>query len=229
MHGEARGEPYTWNSYAVDCPDHDVLALIDPLALSDEDAGALEAIRTPTHILLSCEYHLRNAEAYRERWGCRLLANARERHWYDVELDDTFEEGQRLWDRIDLMYVPNVIFQETAFLVEEEKVLIVGDLFAGGRQDAGIENEDLELGGPLYVSDLGKARQTLRKLLTWEFETLCFAHGTPVRQQPYRKLKAYLEDDQAWEQLARRKIEHPLTEEERAEIALLARMNAQTS
>lgn len=229
MHGETRGEPYTWNSYAIDCPNHDVLALIDPLALTDEDAAEIEAIRKPTHILLSCEYHLRDAETLRNRWGCRLLANTREQHWYDVDLDGTFEEGQRLWGKIDLMYVPDVIFQETAFLVEEEGVLIVGDLIAGGRQDQGIEDEDLALGGPLYVSDLGKARQSVRKLLTWKFETLCFAHGTPVKHQPYRKLGDYLENDSVWDEMAQRKLAHPLTEEERSEIALLNRLNALTS
>ena len=111
VHGEARGTPYTWNSYAVDCPGADVLALIDPLAIPDEEASELEAIRRPSHILLTCEYHVRESLAFRERWGCRILVNRLEEAWYEIDLDGYFEDGQRLWGKIDVLYVPDVKFQ----------------------------------------------------------------------------------------------------------------------
>ena len=38
IHGEARNAPYTWNSYVINCPDDGVLALVDPLPMSDDEA-----------------------------------------------------------------------------------------------------------------------------------------------------------------------------------------------
>jgi len=225
MHGEARGTPYAWNSYAVDCRAAGVLALIDPLRMTDEEASELEAMRRPTHILLTCEYHVREALVFRNKWGCRILANRLEAHWYEIDLDEYFEDSQLLWDRIEPVYVPGVTFQETAFLVRGDGgTLIVGDLVAGGRRDLGIQDEDLALIGPQFVGDLRRARAALRKLLDLDFQVLCFAHGTPVREDPKRKLEAYLSDDSVWEELQTRKDTAVLTDEDRAHIALIDRL-----
>jgi len=51
MHGEARGTPYTWNSYAINCSEAGVLALVDPLSMTAEEASELEKIGKPTHII----------------------------------------------------------------------------------------------------------------------------------------------------------------------------------
>ena len=156
----------------------------------------------------------------------RSWANRSEEHWYEIDLDGTFEEGQCLWGKVDLVYVQDVIFQETAFLIREEGgVLIVGDLLAGGRADQGIQDEGFALGGPLYVSDLRKARESLRKLLLLDFKTLCFAHGTPVRERPAEKLRSFLDSDSVWKLLEQAKASRDLTDEEKAEIALLRELN----
>ena len=120
-----------------------------------------------------------------------------EQHWYEITLDGYFKDGQCLWNKVDLIYVPNVKFQETAFLVKENGgTLIVGDLLAGERQDQGIRDEELELCGAYNVADLDKARKSLWKLLDFDFKTLCFAHGTPVRKSPKEKLRSYLESQE---------------------------------
>lgn len=219
IHGEARNAPYTWNSYVIHCPGDGVLALVDPLTMSDDEAREIEEIQSPTHILLTCEYHVRKSVAYRERWGCQVLANRMELNWYDIALDGHFEDGERLWGKVDPIFVPDVKFQETAFLVPEESgVLIVGDLLAGGRQDVGIPDGELAVCGPQYVADLGKARQSLRKLLDLRFDTLCFAHGTPLRDEAKGKLQEYLETDAVWEVLESEKANVTLSPEDQAEM-----------
>ena len=80
IHGAARNEPYPWNSYLIDVPNNDVVVLVDPLPISSSDAQEIEQIRTPTHIFLTCELHLRESESLRQRWGCEIWAN-------EVELD----------------------------------------------------------------------------------------------------------------------------------------------
>ena len=42
-----------------------ILALVDPLVASADEIRALEALGPPTHVLLTCNWHLRNAEACR--------------------------------------------------------------------------------------------------------------------------------------------------------------------
>ena len=87
VHGAARGEPYPWNSYAVHIPEREALALIDPLAMAEDEALALQRICQPSHIVLTCEYHLREGEQYRKRWGSTLLANDVERERYSTTPD----------------------------------------------------------------------------------------------------------------------------------------------
>jgi len=72
----------------------------------------------------------------------------------------------------------------------------------------------LELGGAYNVADLKKARNSLWKLLDFEFRILCFAHGTPVRQKPKEKLRSYLESEEIWQRLQEGKETISLTEEQ---------------
>ena len=90
---------------------------------------------------------------------------------------------------------------------DDKDVLIVGDLLAGGRMDSGIPDGELALSGPRYVPDLIKARKSLYRLLDYDFEVMCFAHGTPVFENPKDKLKNYLDSDQVWEALEQFKQE----------------------
>ena len=132
IHGAARIEPYPWNSYLIDVPDEDVVVLVDPLPISSSDAQEIEQIRTPTHIFLTCEFHLRESESLRQRWGCEIWANEVELDRYETSLDGAFVHGGRLWDFIDPIYVSDVYYPETVLLVREVGGgLIVGDMLSG--------------------------------------------------------------------------------------------------
>ena len=69
MHGEARNEPYTWNSHLIDIKRGNILALVDPLPLSEDEIREVEKIGIPTHILITNNYHFRESEPFRKRWG----------------------------------------------------------------------------------------------------------------------------------------------------------------
>lgn len=202
MHGMAKNQPYPWNSHAIHLPDEDTFILVDPLLMSDQVAMGIERIATPTHILLTCENHVRASAIYRDRWGCRIWGNEVERDKFEIKLDGFFQDRQRLWNQIELITIPDVKFFETAFLIKDgEDILILGDLLAGGRMDAGIPDGEFAVEAPEYVSNLAKARKSLYRLLDFQFGIMCFAHGTPVRDNPYEKLQAYLDTDQVWENL----------------------------
>jgi hypothetical protein len=121
------------------------LALVDPLPLSAEDVQEIEALGRPTHILLTCHYHLRESETYQQRWDCKIYLNQVGLEDAEVPIDETFQDGESLWDVIALIHLPDVWFpEETALLVREGKgVLIIGDALSGGRQDQGIPDGEL--------------------------------------------------------------------------------------
>jgi len=209
-HRAERGEPYPWNSYVIHIPEQNVLALIDPLAASDETLYAIEAIDTPTHILLTCEFHLRESELYQERWGSEIHVNEVESNRYDVLIDALFYQGEQLWNFITPITVTGVYYPETAFLIPEAGgILIIGDLLSGGRKDQGIPEGELGIMGPEYIRDLNKARQSLAKLLNYDYQTLCFGHGVPIFQNAREILQDYIQNDAMWKYLAELKRTRP--------------------
>ena len=202
IHGAARNEPYLWNSYVIHVKDDHVLALVDPLAMTDEEIQEIERFCNPTYILLTCEMHVRETQRYRDKWGCQVLTLEEGIENFEIPIDKTFHSGDQLWNLITTIYVPDVYYPETAFLVQGDKnVLIVGDLFAGGRLDKGIPDGELALIGPEHISDFLITRKSLYRLLGYHFEVMCFAHGTPVFDNPKDKLKQYLDSDHIWDTL----------------------------
>lgn len=206
IHGEARNEPYPWNSYAIRIPNQDILVLIDPLAASEETLQAIESLGTPTHIVLTCEFHLRESQAYQKRWGCQLWVNSIETDRYNVPIDHTFQSNQLLWNLILPIYVPGIYYPETTLLIQEAKgILIIGDMLSGGRKDQNIPDGDLGLMGPQDVPDLEYARQSIAQLLNYEYTIICFGHGTPIYQKAKNKLRHFIDNDTLWTHFAKLK------------------------
>ena len=195
-HGKSEAT-YDWNSYAIRIDRADVLALVDPLPLTDTEIRQIEEIGTPTHILLTCSWHLRAGETFRERWGCEIYLNALGLSEAETTIDGTFEGGDRLWDAIQVIHIPHVGWtEETAFLVEQEKgLLIVGDAVCGGRADIGVPEGEIGIFTNQLeaISDREKARNSLMGLTAYPFDAICFAHGTPIRHQAKAALQRFLD------------------------------------
>ena len=208
MHGEAQGKPYRWNSYAIHIPEQKALALVDPLAMTEEEAAALEGICPPTDIILTCEYHMREGEQYRHRWDSRLWANDAERERYGIAIDNWFRDGDLVLDTIGCVFIPAGFYPETALLVQgAPTVLIIGDILSGARCDAGIPEEQLGIAFPEYIPNLNSIRKSLEKLQNLEFDVLCFGHGDPIRHQPKRTLEKFIKSDEVWLELEKTKEE----------------------
>ena len=87
--------------------------------------------------------------------------------------------------------------------------MITGDLVSGGRKDLGIPEGKLAVTAPNYISDLSRARKSLHTLLDFPFKLMLFGHGHPIRDNPKRKLKTYLQDDKIWEELEQEQRNKP--------------------
>ena len=209
IHGAARDEPYLWNSYLIQVKDRDVLILVDPLPLSAEEFRAVEEIGTPTHILLTCNYHLRESQAFRQKWGCEVHLHQDGLRDLDVPVDGTLQDRDLLWDLMQVIHIPDVHYvEEVAFLVKGDgNTMIVGDLVCGGRMDRGVPDGQLWINAPEYIFDLQDARNSLRKLSKYSFEKLCFGHGTPITRSAKDVFNEFIENGGAWEKLKAEKVE----------------------
>lgn len=209
VHGAARNEPYIWNSYLIQVKDRDVLILVDPLPLSDEEMREVEEIGAPTHILLTCNWHLRESQVFRQKWGCEVWLHQDGLNDSEVPVDGTLQDGDLLWDLMQVNHVPDVHYvEEVAFLVKGDRnTMIVGDLVCGGRKDRGVLDGELWINAPEYIFDLQDARNSLRKLSEYSFEILCFGHGTPITQAAKDVFNEFIENDGAWEKLKAEKVE----------------------
>ena len=193
--------PYTWNSFAIRIAEADVLALVDPLIASAEEVHWLEALGPPTHVLLTCNWHFRDAEACRQRWGCRVFVHKLGLAEAEGPVDDTFQDGDQLWGAVRTIHAPGLNWpEETAVHVERGAgVLIIGDALCGGRADLGVP--DGEVGrhpntGPYTL--LPQAQESARKLLEHPFESVGFGHGTPILHNGRAILRRYLERADTW-------------------------------
>ena len=197
---ECHGKPETtnyWNSCAIRIDSANVLALVDPLPLTDAEIGQIEEIGTPTHILLTCNWHLRESEVYRQRWGCKIYLNALGLAEAETAIDGTFEGGDRLWEAVEVIHIPHVGWtEETAFLVgQEQGLLIAGDVVCGGRADIGVPEGEIGIFPNQLESipDRQKARDSLIDLMEHPFDAICFAHGSPIRHQAKAALQRFID------------------------------------
>ena len=209
IHGAARNEPYIWNSYLIQVKDWDILILVDPLSLSDEEMREVEEIGAPTHILLTCNWHLRESQAFKQKWGCEVWLHQDGINDSAVPVDGTLQDRDRLWDLIEVIHVPDVRYvEEVAFLVKGDgNTMIVGDLLCGGRRDRGVLDGKLWINAPEYSLELEGARHSLRRLGEYSFEKLCFGHGTPITEAAKDVFGEFIENDGAWEKLKAEKVE----------------------
>ena len=201
-HGTS-GRRYRWFSYAIRVAEKGVFALVDPLQASAREIHALAAIGPPTHVLLTCNWHLRNAEAYRSRWGCRVLVHKLGLAGSETPLDGSFQVGDQLRGAVTTIHLPGVSSwpEETALLVASgDGVLIVGDAFCGERADAGIPVGCVGKHGPSYnCAEQRRARQTARRLLTLPFDCMLFGHGEPILRNARSPLERFISNDDFFE------------------------------
>jgi len=218
IHGASRGQAYNWNSFLVRDESNSVRVLIDPLPLSADEIQQIDKLGGPTHLMLTCTYHERCLTEFKQKWGCEVLLHENQVQEAEFAVDDTFADGNVLWDLVEVVHVPDVRHGEEVsfYLKPHGGAFIFGDLLSGGRKDSGIPDGNVGINAPEYLVGLDTARLSLRMLLHFEFDLMCFGHGSPVARGAKEVLRQFIECDATWEDLAQRRQEgFRLNEEKR--------------
>ena len=113
----------------------------------------------------------------------RLLGNGR------VSVDRYLSDGDLLpaSREIRVVHTPGHTAGSISLLVADAKVLIVGDALQFRRRR-------LELPAPAVSQDMQQARESLKRLLPLDFETICFSHFEPLRNDGRQAVQALIDD-----------------------------------
>ena len=159
------------------------LIFVDPIDLAEPAMEELLAAKTPLAIVLTNGNHTRDAGKFRKRFGVKVFAAA-DAEGLDITLDATLADGDLIPGGMQVVALPGAGPGEIALV--GNGIACVGDALIH------LEPEGLRLLPAKYCSDARRLPDSLRKLLSSEFDVLTFAHGTPLVGQARRRLELLL-------------------------------------
>jgi glyoxylase-like metal-dependent hydrolase (beta-lactamase superfamily II) len=164
---------YNFNGLLIAHPQGNIC--IDPVEASPADLEEITRTR-PTRVLLTNRNHVRAANLVRERTGARVAihpADAAYARGQGAVIDDELRVGERVGP-LTVVAMPGKSPGEVALHWPERKILIVGDAVIGnppGR--CGLLREQV-------MDDPARMRESVRSLLTIDFDTLLVGDGVPI-------------------------------------------------
>lgn len=165
---------YDFNGHVVVSGEERVM--IDPPPLSAEDEAWLQNQGGIAGIILTNRDHVREAEAYRKQFVTVVLAPEADAPLMEIKADRTYKNGDRLPAGITAIHIPDGKSPgESALLLDRgQGVVILGDALIGkppGR---------LNLMPPDKYKDPAKAREGIRVLLNYSFDSILVGDGTSI-------------------------------------------------
>ena len=161
--------------------------VIDPVPLADAAWQELLGEAALRAILLTNGNHVRDSEALREKHQVPVVtAPDTRRDITELRPDITLLPNELLYG-VTAIPIPGATPGETAFY-SKTGVMILGDAVINVSTESG-----LEFLPDKYCSDAKQSRDSLKKLLAFDFHTLILAHGAPVTTRAKEKLAALLD------------------------------------
>lgn len=161
------------------------LVLIDPIALSAAGAAELETFGRPALVVITSGNHARAADYFRQHYRIPIAGHADAAAESGLSIDQSLTDGSRLLDAIDVCTLPGAAPGEIA-LIAPQGVVCVGDALIH------LPPNGFSLLPDKYCADPKVLRESLRKLLRWDFHILTFAHGWPLVASARERLAALL-------------------------------------
>ncbi len=163
-----------FNGHLLDVGEHRIL--VDPPLLPDADLAQLTAAGRVDYILLTNRDHERETARYQSVLGARVYVPRMDAAEMSVTPDMTFVDGELLPGGLWVIHLSDQKSpgESALFLQQGRGVLIVGDALIGKPEGS------VSLLPPGKYADPARAREGLRRLLKYDFDSLLVGDGTSI-------------------------------------------------
>lgn len=155
--------------------------LIDPPSLDESGVAELQSLlaKRPEYplkaILLTNGHHDRMSQELKEKLSVPIVINEKDADLLDFSADQTFRGGETTFCGMRVIGFENQKSPgESAFLLADQKILIVGDALIGRVPGK------VNMLPPDKFADIEKAKTGLQILRDVEFDTLLVGDGEPI-------------------------------------------------
>lgn len=162
--------------------------LVDPPPMTPEARTIVRHHEPIDYIVLTNRDHLREAPACQAEWYCQLYVPDADAAQMEVNPTKTYKDGELLPGGIWAIQLKDQKSPgESALFIERgQGVLIVGDALIG--QPAGA----LRLLPPEKYADPDKAKEALRRLLKYNFDSLLVGDGASILAEAKQQVEQLL-------------------------------------
>ena len=152
--------------------------LIDPPPMTPEEMTLSRRGGPPDYILITNRDHSREAVAYQKEFGCQIYVPEADAPQMELKADRTYKDGALLPGGVWAIQLQDQKSPgESAFFIQQGKgILIVGDALVGREAGTLVMLKDDK------YADVAKARNGLRRLLKYNFDTILVGDGTSIMQ-----------------------------------------------
>jgi glyoxylase-like metal-dependent hydrolase (beta-lactamase superfamily II) len=188
--------PWDLNGYALKLDG--ATLLLDPPQPEAAEWPNLDALQPIGKIILTNRDHTRDAEAFRARFHASVAACVDELSQFaSLKIDETFRDGDLLWGGLRVIHLPGKSPGEVGFYIEpahHKGALAAGGIMLLGDALIGHPPGQLGLIPPAKLDNPALLKQSLRKLLNYDFQVLLLCDGQPVLSHAKSKVAAFLAD-----------------------------------
>lgn len=152
------------------------LVLVDPPPMAPEDLTQARRGGRVDYIVISNRDHLREAATYQREFCCQVMVPEADASEMEINADKTYKDGELLPGGIWAIHLKDQKSPgECALFIQQGKgIMILGDALIGKPPGS------LTMLPVAKYADAAKAREGLRRLLKYEFDTLLVGDGTSI-------------------------------------------------
>jgi hypothetical protein len=150
--------------------------LVDPPPLTDVDRLQLRQGGALDYIVITNRDHDRQAADFKQEFQCQVLVPEVDAPQMEIKADKTYKDGELLPGGIWIVQLQNQksAGESALFLQQGKGIIIVGDALIGKPPGA------LSMLPAEKYADREKAREGLRRLLKYNFETVLVGDGASI-------------------------------------------------
>lgn len=163
--------------------------IMDPPPMTLEEQEWLRKQGQIACIVLTNRDHVREAQAFRTQFSTQIFVHEKDAPLLEIKVDKTYRDGDRLPGGLVAVHVPdNKSPGETALFLDRGKgVLFLGDALIGKPPG------QLNLMPADKYADVAKAREGVRVLLKYHYDTVLVGDGASIQTGGRQAVEQFLE------------------------------------